>query len=591
MLIKHNMTAMNAQRHLGITGKLNAKSAEKLSSGYKINRAADDAAGLAISEKMRRQIRGLKQGIANTQDGISLCQVADGALAEVHEMLHRITELSVKAANGTNSQQDRQAIQKEITQILAEIDRVGDTTTFNDRHVFKGTDIPMYNADGTPVIPGRIPVSDLKLADLDLGRIPFGADSDADHLKLQAIVDNADSKLNGQSYNLIFGSGSTSHSSMRISYQMGTNTILEAIPLKNCTKGNYQADTAANPPSWSRDFTYSNSAGVSITITQKVTADSGKTDEKYYGISYQIRNTGTMSVNLDFQFHTDTAYNNNDRCEGYFIDGNRVDKSCIYSEANSPFTSNMTNSNIHANVPDSLSIVDVDNALAFSEKIVFDGSSKPDSFSIGHYNSIHNWSYYSSANHSLGQNMIRADLGFSLLWNDSLNPGTQQEYSFKYGIIATEKDNNLKDVPLVSDMTQSVEHIPIQPLWIQSRCDAYDGIWLELGEMNSAVIGIDKIDISTVEGACDALDQVEGALQYISGFRSRIGAQQNRLEHTVDNESNVVENTTSAESLIRDTDMADEMVTYSLENLLMQAGQSMLAQANNSLQGVLALLQ
>lgn len=251
----------------------------------------------------------------------------------------------------------------------------------------------------------------------------------------------------------------------------------------------------------------------------------------------------------------------------------------------------MNNSNIHTNVPDSLSIVDVDNALAFSEKIVFDSGNKPDSFSIGYYNAIHQWDYYGSNNRSLGQNMIGADLGFSLLWNDTLNAGGKQDYSFKYGIIATEKDNNLKDVPLVSDMTQSVEHFPAQPIWIQSGCDAYDGIWLELGEMNSAVIGIDKIDISTAEGACDALDQVEGALQYISGFRSRLGAQQNRLEHTVANESNVVENTTSAESLIRDTEMADEMVVHSLENVLMQAGQSILAQANNSLQGVLALLQ
>ena len=139
MIIAHNLGAMNAQRQYNIVTNRKVKSSEKLSSGYKINRAADDAAGLSISEKMRRQIRGLTQGVENTQDGVSLCQVADGALAEVNDMLHRITELSVKSANGTNSEQDRQYIQEEINQILQEIERIGDTTTFNEQKIFSGS--------------------------------------------------------------------------------------------------------------------------------------------------------------------------------------------------------------------------------------------------------------------------------------------------------------------------------------------------------------------------------------------------------------------------------------------------------------------
>lgn len=137
-VIAHNLTAMNAQRQFKINTKNKSKSAEKLSSGYKINRSADDAAGLAISEKMRWQIRGLNKGSDNSQDGVSLCQVADGALAEVSDMLHRITELSVQAANDTNTDSDRQAIQKEINQILTEIDRIGDSTEFNTMKIFKG---------------------------------------------------------------------------------------------------------------------------------------------------------------------------------------------------------------------------------------------------------------------------------------------------------------------------------------------------------------------------------------------------------------------------------------------------------------------
>ncbi|MST58849.1 flagellin N-terminal helical domain-containing protein [Waltera intestinalis] len=139
MVVQHNLTAMNSNRMLGITTKTQAKSTEKLSSGYKINRAADDAAGLSISEKMRRQIRGLTQASANAQDGISAVQTAEGALTEVHDMLQRMNELAVKAANGTNQSEDQSYIQKEVDQLVAEIDRVSQTTTFNEKNLLDGS--------------------------------------------------------------------------------------------------------------------------------------------------------------------------------------------------------------------------------------------------------------------------------------------------------------------------------------------------------------------------------------------------------------------------------------------------------------------
>ena len=139
MVVQHNLTAMNSNRMLGVTTKSQAKSTEKLSSGYKINRAADDAAGLAISEKMRRQIRGLTQASANAQDGISCVQTAEGALNEVHDMLQRMNELAVKAANGTNQSQDRQYINLEVAALKSEINRVSETTTFNERKLLNGT--------------------------------------------------------------------------------------------------------------------------------------------------------------------------------------------------------------------------------------------------------------------------------------------------------------------------------------------------------------------------------------------------------------------------------------------------------------------
>lgn len=141
-IVAHNLQGMFSERQLGIVNNKKGKSIEKLSSGYKVNRAADDAAGLAISEKMRRQIRGLTQGTENAQDGISMCQIADGALSEVDDMLHRLTELSVQAANGTNATSDRMAIQEEVNQIIAEIDRISDTTQFNNQRIF-GEDISL----------------------------------------------------------------------------------------------------------------------------------------------------------------------------------------------------------------------------------------------------------------------------------------------------------------------------------------------------------------------------------------------------------------------------------------------------------------
>ncbi|MCR4787099.1 MAG: flagellar hook protein, partial [Lachnospiraceae bacterium] len=138
MVIQHNLQALNSYRMMGITNSSQAKSTEKLSSGYKINRAADDAAGLAISEKMRRQIRGLTQASLNCQDGISLVQIADGALNEVHDMLHRCSELSVKAANGTLTDMDRSYIQSEVDQIVSEIDKIAERTTFNEIPVLQG---------------------------------------------------------------------------------------------------------------------------------------------------------------------------------------------------------------------------------------------------------------------------------------------------------------------------------------------------------------------------------------------------------------------------------------------------------------------
>lgn len=157
MVIKHNLSAMNADRMFGKTEKTKSKNMEKLSSGYKINRAADDAAGLSISEKMRRQIRGLTQASANSQEGISLVQIADGAMAEVHDMLHRGSELCIKAATGTLTLQDRSAIQMEIDQLLKEINEIGVGTTYNEIPILLGSAPQLVEGDPSIIAVGGLP--------------------------------------------------------------------------------------------------------------------------------------------------------------------------------------------------------------------------------------------------------------------------------------------------------------------------------------------------------------------------------------------------------------------------------------------------
>ena len=171
MVVQHNLTAMNSNRMLGLTTKTQAKSTEKLSSGYKVNRAADDAAGLAISEKMRRQVRGLTQASLNAQDGISAIQTAEGALNEVHDMLQRMNELAVKAANGTNQTEDRSYIQSEINALIDEIDRVQNTTTFNERMLLNGSfsSINLFvGAEGTSNNGIKVTISSMSATSLGI---------------------------------------------------------------------------------------------------------------------------------------------------------------------------------------------------------------------------------------------------------------------------------------------------------------------------------------------------------------------------------------------------------------------------------------
>ena len=411
MVVQHNLTAMNSNRMLGVTTSAQAKSTEKLSSGYKINRAADDAAGLSISEKMRKQIRGLTQASSNAQDGISAVQTAEGALNEVQDMLQRMNELAVKAANGTNSEDDRNYIQDEVNQLIKEIDRVSTTTKFNETYLLKGDETVKFTA------PKALGVNFKDGSDTGNATIDFSVAG----IKTEDGKSDATFNVLGKNY------------SVRVEEDDTDATV--AKKLADAINADKLSDDDAGEFTAEADTT---TAG-KITLTSAKQSKVKDTNKFKTGTNMDVKSSGVLTLKLHVGADSTT-----------------------------------------------------DNQISVDIK-----------------------------------QMSASVLG--------LKTG-------KSSTTAAEKDT----------------------LLVNGKDD---------------------------ENARNAIDTIASALQEVSKQRSALGAAQNRLEHTISNLDNVVENTTSAESSIRDTDMATEMVKYSNNNILAQAGQAMLAQANQSNQGVLSLLQ
>ena len=425
MVVQHNLTAMNSNRMLNLTVKSQTKSTEKLSSGYKINRAADDAAGLSISEKMRKQIRGLTQASANAQDGISAVQTAEGALNEVQDMLQRMNELAVKAANGTNSTDDRTYIQNEIDQLVSEIDRVAETTKFNETYLLKGTDA---NAKYS--------------------------------LKAKAVTDAAASAT--------FGAGTVT---------TDKTLVFDGV-------------------AWFEEGS-TNSAAATLSD---------------YGVS------------------------------------------------------------------------NVSNAKP-GDKLVYDATSKKAQFEEANF--AYGAALYDANGNRIPDNGLEKYFDVSDAGVVSLKANTN--------VYIDEKGTQLRTANIAQYLptaTKDLTDALTLKLHVGADATSNNQISVTLESMSAKSIGVKdlKVDGADDTNARYAIETIKAAIQKISTQRSALGAVQNRLDHTINNLDNVVENTTSAESGIRDTDMATEMVRYSNNNILAQAGQSMLAQANQTNQGVLSLL-
>ena len=474
MVVQHNLTAMNSNRMLGLTTASQAKSTEKLSSGYKINRAADDAAGLSISEKMRKQIRGLTQASLNAQDGISAVQTAEGALTEVHDMLQRMNELAVKASNGTNSEDDRSYIQNEIDQLVTEIDRVSTTTKFNETYLLQG------NARGTVSATDTDQKVESKLADVELN-----AAAGSELVAGDVVLGKVTAEVKNNAGGALIGDLSGSVLNALNNAADGTITITQ------------KKDAATNK--LVDQYEVKDGNDVKATLTQAQLKEMG------VNITAGTANAGEMTIQLKWN-----QTEQKDLQAGLSIKADATNTTAAKLQAS------------HLKVGDEVKVTikaeqDATTGNTVTKLSAYDNAYVPDALNV----SLH----------------VGAD---------------------------SSNDNKIE---------MSIESMSSKSLGLVNE----DGKLL-----------VDGKDSTNADKAIDTIAQ---AIQKVSTQRSALGAVQNRLEHTVNNLDNVVENTTSAESQIRDTDMATEMVKYSNNNILSQAGQAMLAQSNQANQGVLSLLQ
>ena len=633
MVVQHNMQAANANRMLNVTTSAQSKSTEKLSSGYKINRAADDAAGLTISEKMRKQIRGLDRASTNAEDGVSAVQTAEGALTEVHSMLQRMNELATQSANGTNSTTDRQAIQDEIDQLTTEIDRVSETTKFNETYLLKGdTDGAtsaknvnahdaglagklVANGDGTSTFKLDKALADgdnvtiagkkytigsttastdgfEKLDTLGAKKVSVGDSvTDANGNK-KTLVDKFSNtgtatniyeagdriKIDGKEYTIATATALSKTTGAELSSADAQQMVSEALAngkeasftSKATAKGIYAANATMDVKIVSALDTNEVSS-LGIATTAKVSDLKGTVLAAGDVVSLSgkaITATAEAPANMSTVKDIVKSLQKNDAIQ---IGGKTITISDKTSLADDKYTVN-----------DALSLLNDKDTVNFDNVTSAEGKA---ALTVSGLKASTNYTAVDTKVAASGDNVISAKDAYSMMAEE-----LQKASSIGADVAAEVKSDNSGNFTIKQGTVDVKEALSFN-LHVGADADSTNKITVDIDSMSSAGLGIKGIKADTEQDATYAIDAIADAISQVSSQRSALGAIQNRLEHTINNLDNVVENTTTAESRIRDTDMAEEMVNYSKNNILAQAGQSMLAQANQSNQGVLSLLQ
>jgi len=457
MIINHNMASLNTYRQLSANNVNSGKSLEKLSSGLRINRAGDDAAGLAISEKMRGQIRGLDQAARNAQDGISLIQTAEGGLNETHSILQRMRELAVQASNDTNTANDRAEIQKEVDQLATEITRISTDTEFNTKKLLNGDMGKTFTTTAVAFDATNVQITGSDITDGTYSLKLVAAGTDTKTVTTQTAV----------------GGGGLDGSEITVA--------------ADSLYGKYTIQV-------------SNYNGVANTATYTLT----KPDQSVVTVSGASTQGAAVAIgNLTFDFSA-TADN---------------------VTANGTIEFNLTSNGLEVDLQ---------------------GAKTVDTSAIAAYA------------------------------GETLNVG-----GFEFTVRTSH--GNADDLYTMNVIDKAVK--------FQIGANADQNTSLAINTMSAAALGIDALNVTTQSGANAAITTIQTAIDKVSSERSKLGAIQNRLEHTISNLGTSSENLTAAESRIRDVDMAKEMMNFQKNNILSQAAQAMLAQANQQPQGVLQLLR
>ncbi len=705
MVVAHNLMAMNSQRQLSIVSGSVSKKAEKLSSGYKINRAADDAAGLSISEKMRKQIRGLTKATENAEDGISMVQTADGALNEVHDMLQRMNELCVQAANGTNSISDRQNIQDEVSQLITEIDRVAETTKFNETNLLDGSIAkPGRNAFTTAINNRKLEaikekyeedkkkvldrltalnganagqeVTAKQLAEMDGTKVVYTVAYDFQTTQTgdgNSPTQGLDPALVAQATALI---PTLQNSIVPQAVQSLLNTYQDTFGyLKGSEIGiglvMYNDPNSSVLASASLSFGGSDTLGFKLSVNmhsligQWDTATNSLTEtgrdnlevtivhEMMHTLMYEALTNG-MTGKVDNEFGKDTfplwfiegmaqtaaggCYDGNDWVSGLGIYPNSSEADIKNALNRTPLTQSGSGGAADygtgylasmylgylAAGGNSVAQADMSRGLDKVMKEIRDGASLDDvvqkythkslkqfqkdfgtigaSFvkqlvtevkdgtggvATGSYNKASNGGSDILSNADItGSDLLLFQVSDSDQWIYNQYPADQMPI-YEGGTATNGK--GYSDGPLEIVANKRATGFG-SALHVGADANMTNKLIVYIDAMDAESLGVDKVDVRTADLATISIECVALAIAQVSAQRSELGAYQNRLEHTVNNLDNVVENTTAAESQLRDTDMAKEMVAYSNANILQQAGQSMLAQTNQSNQGVLSLI-
>ena len=501
MRINHNISALKANNQLVKTNNALDKGLEKLSSGFRINRAADDAAGMAISQKMKTQIAGLDQAARNASDGISVIQTAEGALSEVGAMLQRMRELSVQAANGTNTAEDRSSIQAEINQLNEEIQRISDTTEFNTKILLNG----------------------------NIDQKSYSNNSSVQLISMSDAVANGDYKITvtqDARQAVLVGGGIPDAGYVITSAEAGT------ININGAEIDVVEGDTIA--------IVYEKIRNACDTVNIKVFASDLSTDENSTETAQYTATALVTSSSLVFV------------SKGY---GTKNDIAISSNNANLSTKLGLSTSSKAEGVD---AIVTLDYTAGFKSTATVSSN---------------------------GKLITVTDSGnFEMVFE--IKPGN---------LVTTFTDVKTDGTPakITAGVANNIQVTVLDAgqMELQIGANAGQTMDIRIPKINPETLGIDAVNLASEVGAQEAIKAFDGAIAKVSAIRAKLGAYQNRLEHSIANLDVTSENLTEALSRIEDVDMAEEMANYTQKNVLAQAGTSMLAQANERPQTILSLLQ